>query len=300
MKRVLSVSLGSSSRDKSVEIELLGQRLQVERRGTDGSLEAFRRLMLEADGRVDVLCVGGANLALHWRGRRYPLHSLEAVARQVERTPVVDGSVVKDTLERRALQWVQQQGLADLGQDRVLLVCGVDRFGMADELWQMGARRVVLGDLMFDLGLPLALNFRAVDILAPLCLPLLGRLPFSWLYPTGAEQDEVRPKWQKWYQWADVILGDFLIIRRHLPERLEGKLIVTNSTTAADLDLLRQRGVRALVTTSLRVEGRSFGTNVLEGLLTALAEPGEGKLSREECLHWAEQVGWRPELIELD
>ena len=153
---------------------------------------------------------------------------------------------------------------------------------------------------MFDLGLPIALTFRGVDILAPLCLPLLGRLPFSWLYPTGEKQDTIEPKWQKWYKWADVIVGDFLIIRRHLPEALPGKLIVTNSTTAEDIELLRQCGVSAVVTTSLRVEDRSFGTNVLEGILTVLAGRPLKDMEREEIVELGRSVGWRPEIIKLN
>ncbi len=298
-KRILSVSLGSSRRDKQVTVEIGGRVLEVERRGTDGDLELFARLLREADGQVDVLCIGGANLALHWRGRRYPIRDVARAAAQVKRTPVVDGSRVKDSLEREVVRWVQEQGLADLREDKILLVCAVDRFGMADELRRLGARHVVCGDLIFDVGVPVALSFRAVDVLAPLCLPLLTSLPFGWLYPTGSKQDEINPKGQRWFRWADVVAGDFLIIRRHMPEELVGKLIITNSTTPEDLELLRARGVRAVVTTSLRVEGRSFGTNVLEGILIALAERPAEELKPADLAAVAHEVGWRPEVIEI-
>ncbi len=300
MKRVLSVSLGSSRRDKKVVVELLGETIEVERRGTDGSLARFRDAMVEADGAVDALCIGGANLALHWRGRRYRLRSLARATADVKHTPVVDGSGIKDTLEPEALRWVQEQGLADLAQARILVVCGVDRFGVAEELRRQKAAKVVFGDLMFDLGLPIALSFPAIDILAPLCLPLVGWVPFSWLYPTGHSQDQIRPRWQKWYRWADLIVGDFLIIRRHLPDQLIGKLVVTNSTTDEDMELLRQRGVRGVVTTSLRAEGRSFGTNVLEGILTALAGRPRDELGPEDFVDLARQIGWHPQLAVLN
>ncbi|MBC7286594.1 MAG: quinate 5-dehydrogenase [Armatimonadetes bacterium] len=297
-KRVLSVSLGSSRRDKTVVIELLGQRIRVERRGTDGDLELFARLLREADGCVDVLCIGGANLALHWRGRRYVIRDVARAIASVRRTPVVDGSRVKDTLERDAVRWVHEN-IQDLRESRILLACAVDRFGMADELRHLGAKRVICGDLIFDVGIPIAIGFRAVDILAPLCLPLLTRLPFRWLYPTGQSQDEIRPKGEKWFRWAEVVAGDFLIIRRHMPDDLRGKLLITNSTTQEDLELLRQRGLRAVVTTSLRVEGRSFGTNVLEGILIVLADRPVDELTKDDLRTIAQEVGWQPELIEL-
>lgn len=300
MKHVLGLSLGSSRRDKIVEIELLGQRIVVERRGTDGDTDRFRQLMLENDGKVDVLCVGGANLALHWRGRRYPLESVLRLTQGVSRTPLVDGSGVKDSLERYAVRWLQAQGLVNWLEAKVLIASAVDRFGLAEELRAMGARRVVCGDLMFDLGIPIPLrSFRAIDILAPLCLPLLRRLPMSWLYPTGHAQEQVRPQYRRWYAWADVVAGDFLIIRRHMPETLEGKLLVTNTTTPEDLEELRSRGVRAVVTTSLRVEGRSFGTNIFEGVLTCLSSKPRTEMKREDFLEIAQRIGWQPDVLEL-
>jgi hypothetical protein len=79
------------------------------------------------------------------------------------------------------------------------------------------------------------------------------------------------PRFRAWYEWATVIAGDCLYIKRHMPERLDGKVIVTNTTTPADVEAFRQRGVRYLVTATPRLEGRSFGTNVMEAALVALA-----------------------------
>ena len=39
MKRAVSISIGSSTRDKAVEIELLGETVRLERIGTDGDME---------------------------------------------------------------------------------------------------------------------------------------------------------------------------------------------------------------------------------------------------------------------
>jgi hypothetical protein len=301
MKRVLGLSLGSSKRDKTVEIELLGERISVERRGTDGDVDRFRDLMTENDGKVDALCVGGANLALHWRGRHYPLTCITALCTGVKTTPLVDGSGVKGSLEPYAVGWLADTGFANWRDDRVLIACAVDRFGLSDELRRRGARHVVCGDLMFNLGVPIALRgFRGVDIVALLCLPLLRRLPMRYLYPTGHSQDEIVPKHGRWYAWADVIAGDFLIIRRHLPEALAGKLIVTNTTTPEDMELLRARGVRGVVTTSLRVEGRSFGTNVFEGVLTCLSDKPRAEMTGEDFLELARRIGWAPEFVELN
>ena len=39
MKRAVSISIGSSKRDKAVEVELLGEKVIIERVGTNGDME---------------------------------------------------------------------------------------------------------------------------------------------------------------------------------------------------------------------------------------------------------------------
>ena len=45
LRRVVSVSLGSSKRNKSHEVEVLGERFLIERIGTDGDLKKFAELI---------------------------------------------------------------------------------------------------------------------------------------------------------------------------------------------------------------------------------------------------------------
>ena len=51
MKRAVSISIGSSKRDKAVEVELLGERVRIERIGTDGDMERAAQLYKELDGK---------------------------------------------------------------------------------------------------------------------------------------------------------------------------------------------------------------------------------------------------------
>lgn len=299
MRHILSVSLGSSQRDKVAEATILGEEFRLERRGTDGDLERFGRVLIEHDGRVDALCIGGTNLGLHWNRRYYPFRDIQRFVRQIKQTPVVDGAGVKNTLERETIVRLQEQGVVDFGAARVFLVCATDRFGMAEALGTR-CRQLVIGDLMFNVGLPIPLHaLGTVNLLAPLVLPILRRTPFRWLYPTGEKQDEIKPKYGKYYRWADVIAGDFLLIRKHLPERLDGKIIVTNTTTEADVALLRERGVRLLVSTTPVIEGRSFGTNVLEGVFVTLLQRRAEEIAPEDYLQLAERIGWTPVIRDL-
>lgn len=301
MRRIVSVSLGSSRRDHRVELELWGERWEVSRRGTDGDIKKAQALITELDGTVDAIGLGGIDLYLVARGRRYVIRDALRLARAAKRTPVVDGSGLKDTLERRAVRWLEEKGIFRFRGQRVLLVSAVDRFGMAEELARLGAR-LTMGDLVFAFGLPLPIrSFFTLNVLAFLLLPIICRLPFTLLYPTGKAQEEVHPRslQSRYYLGADVIAGDFHFIRRYLPERLPGRVILTNTVTPADVELLRSRGVSLLVTTTPELGGRSFGANVMEALLVAASGRRPEELSRGDYERLLDELGFTPRVEAL-
>jgi hypothetical protein len=53
MKHAVSISIGSSKRDKKVEFSLLGEKVALERIGTDGDMEVAARMFQDLDGKVD-------------------------------------------------------------------------------------------------------------------------------------------------------------------------------------------------------------------------------------------------------
>ena len=138
----------------------------------------------------------------------------------------------------------------------------------------------------------------ALKRLAAIMMPVARRLPFSWVYPTGEKQEKRIPKWEKYYQWASVIAGDCHYIRRHMPDRLEGKVVVTNTTTPEDVDLFRQVGIRYLVTTTPVLQGRSFGTNMMEAALVAISGKGR-KLTGNEYEQLMARLGIESQVQDL-
>ncbi|MCD6290810.1 MAG: quinate 5-dehydrogenase [Anaerolineae bacterium] len=299
MKRVVSISLGSSTRDKKVELEIMGERVSIERIGCDGDEEKARRMYRELDGKVDAFGVGGVDLNVRVFDRYYPLYGARKLVADVKRTPVVDGDGVRRIVERQLAQRVEAQIGDEIQPKRVMITTAVDRFDMALSFHEAGYE-VTYCDFMFALGLPIPLHsLRALRALAAVLLPILGHLPLSMLYPTGTKQHEIIPRYGRWYQWASVIAGDFNYIRRHIPDRLDGKVVVTNTTTEADVELLRERDVKYLATSTPRLNGRTFGTNAMEALLTALA--GKGRpLTHEELLEMMQHVDITPAITRLN
>ena len=294
--RVVSVSLGSTSRDHIAHASLLGRDFCIERRGTDGDLDRARAAIRALDGKVAAIGLGGIDLYVVAGTRRYVMRDAARLAAAARVTPVVDGSGLKDTLERATVRRLQDEGTVDFRGKNVLVVSAVDRFGMAEALENVGAH-CVFGDFLFNLGLNIPVrSLGTVRRLGALLLPVVTKLPFKLLYPTGDKQKEIvdSAKHRALYEAADVIAGDFLLIRRYLPARLDGQTILTNTVRQADLDLLRERGVVRLITTTPEFDGTSFGTNVMEGVFVALGARGPA-----QYLELLQKLNWRPRIVDL-
>ena len=108
MKKVVSVSLGSASRDHRAEVELLGERFDISRVGTDGSIDKAIAKLKELDGTVDAIGLGGIDVYLYAGQDRYALRDGLRLLEAVKNTPVVDGSGLKNTLERNAVAFMQR------------------------------------------------------------------------------------------------------------------------------------------------------------------------------------------------
>lgn len=286
-KHVVSISLGSSARDASAILELGGQKISIERCGTDGDLDKARQLLERWDGKADAIGLGGTDLYVYAGKKRYTFRESAKLISNVRQTPVLDGSGLKNSLERKLIRSLAAGGEVAIKGSRVLLVCAVDRFGMAEALLEMGAQ-VTFGDLIFGLGINKPLrSLTALSWWASLLAPVVTKLPVSWFYPMGKEQDVRVVRHPEYFLENDIIAGDFHYIKKFMPAKLPGKTIITNTVTAADRRMLQQAGIKMLITTTPCIEGRSFGTNVMEAMLVAL-HGGSGPLSAEEYLRLLE------------
>lgn len=297
MLDVVSVSLGSSRRDTDKTATLLGSEVRFRRMGVDGDLRAAVALIAELDGRVSAIGLGGIDLYVPIKSRRYYFRDALRMARAAQRTPVVCGAGLKGTLERSAVEVLAPR--LQLAGRKVLMVSAVDRYGMAQALVERGAD-VTFGDLMFALGIGIGIKrLGTLEGLAGTFLPVITRVPFKWIYPTGSSQE--KPSGSRFgaaYESADVIAGDWHYVKRYVPARLDGKVILTNTTTAEDLEFLRGRGAATVITTTMRLGDRSIGTNLLEAALVAL-EGASGELSQARYLELIAAAKLEPMVIDL-
>ncbi len=300
MKHVLSVSIGSSKRDKTYVGEFLGQEVEVGRQGTDGDMKKAGEVIRDLDGKIDCFGLGGTDVYLWSSTRKYKIRDAWNIAKNAKKTPIVDGGEIKHTLERQVIRDLAgQYGIIKKG-DPALLVSGVDRIGMAEALDEVGCD-TIYGDFLFALKINKPIrSLKELNRVAATLLPIMTKLPFKMLYPTGKKQEEFKPRFPEQFQRAKIIAGDFHYIRKYMPEDMSGKIIVTNTTTKEDVELLKGRGVKTLVTTTPRMGDRSFGTNVLQALIVAISEKRPENMKWDDYLEWIKKMDLKPSIQELN
>ena len=305
MKKIVSISVGSSSRDHTTKKVFLGEECEISRQGTDGDFEKAIQRFRDLDGNVDAFGTGGVEFFLQVANKKYYFRDVKRIRNAIKISKVGDGNGVKGLLEKRAFQYLEKylnekEGKSLRGM-KALQTNAVDRYGMAEAIVDSGLD-VTFGDFMFALGLPIAIKtLSSVRLIAALLLPVVTQFPISWLYAIGSEQDKPpQPKWTKYYQEATILAGDFIQIRQFMPDDLTGKIVVTNTTTAKNVEELKERNLHILVTVTPRLEGRSFGTNVMEATLLALMDKPQADVTEADFLDLIERIPLEPNIEVLN
>ncbi len=265
----------------------------------DGDLKRFGDMFAELDGHADALGVGGADIYVVVGEKRYAFRQILKLVARATKTPIVDGSGLKHTLERSTIERLQADGTIDFKNETVLLVSAVDRFGMAQALDKLGGK-IIYGDILFGIGLPFPIHkYKNVRRLGSSILPIITKLPFKWFYPTGEKQDERKPKHPQVWKQATVIAGDTLYIRRYATDDLAGKTVITQTVRKADLEWMRTAGVRRVITTTPLMGGETFATNVMEGVIVTLVGKRPEEMREQDYLDILKRLDWQPNVVEL-
>jgi hypothetical protein len=85
-----------------------------------------------------------------------------------------------------------------------------------------------------------------------------------------------------------------------MPDQLKGKTIITQTLRKADLEFLTKARVWRAITTTPVVNGETFATNVMEGVIVALLQKRPDQINESEYLEMLSRLDWKPTVIELN
>ncbi|PDV98397.1 serine carboxypeptidase [Candidatus Chloroploca asiatica] len=303
MKRIVSISLGSSARDYRVTTSILGQTIELERLGVDGNTARAAELIRAFDGRVDAIGLGGLTPVFRVGRARYPHHEAIQIAAEARRTPVVDGGVVKATLERWAIAQAVRKIPSLLRYRRVLMTSGIERYQLAAAISQYEPE-LRFADPLIHSGLPflpVPRSLEQLELYAATTLPVTALLPYRILHPVARGQEGHDRRATGLFEWAQVIAGDFAFIRRFAPADLTGKTIITDDPSPAEIEELRKRGVITLVTMTppISTERPFLAADTIEAIMVALQET-DGQPGEADALDFIAAAGWTPTVQDLN
>lgn len=304
LKKIISVSLGSRNRNKTVTVDIHGIPFEIRRIGVDGEFRDAQQLLESFDRTQDpdlVLSLGGTDLHIETEQQRYTLKYTQRLVSRIQHTRFVDGSGFKRYVEPEMIRMAVAAGVPIAGR-KTLVVCAMDRYWMARCLHELGCP-LTIGDKIFALNLPDQPIYSLEELQneASRLLPNIVKMPIGSLYPTGAKQDEAPDgKYASWLEENEVEAGDFHFMRHSLTTRLDNKTIITNTTTDTDRTLLKSLGLKWLVTTTPVIQGRTFGTNVWEGILLSLAGKKWEEMTPSDYLDWMHRIDLRPGIEQLN
>lgn len=290
MREAVSVSLGDPRRDYSFLLLVGGEKVLLRRVGTGGEVGEALRLLRELDGKVAALGLGGVNFAYRWGRKLYPLPLGERLRQAVRKTPLGDGSRWKELVEPE-LAFSLPPG----GGERVFFSSVLDRYPLARALEGRGYR-VMAADAWSALGCPLLFSLSLFGRVAGITLPLLRFWPLGRLYPH--RDGAATRRWRSAAGGAGFrfFAGDFRLLRPFLPPDLRGVTVLTGGLSRGELELLRRRGIRRLLTSSPCLGGIHPAANALEALACALWGKHPEELERRHLMELRKEVegGWTP------
>ena len=298
MKRVLSIHINEG--DETIATSFLGEEIQIRWVGCGGDPERARSLIAAFDGMVDAIGLDGLPATLEL-GQSRREHVIGSVLKDAARTtPVVDGSGIRNALERWGVILVDRAQPGIFSQKRILLVPGLNHRGLAHGLARH-SRRIRYADPVVYFAMPDFPGVGARQTLDQVSGPTLDQLkdaPFRRITPQPGAPGTLRSR--EPFLWADILAGDIGAIRRYAPQELRRKIVVVNAASEADLQDLKERGVSIAITMipDLNRTGdrRGLREGSIEAILAALRPNPTAPLVEDTYLDMMANLDWLPDI----
>ncbi|MBL8333919.1 MAG: saccharopine dehydrogenase NADP-binding domain-containing protein, partial [Rubrivivax sp.] len=296
MKKVVTVTLGSSKQDFSFETEFIGQRFSVQRLGADDDTTQAWELMRRHQATADAIGLG--EIGDHYQvGLRTVVNKeTERLLKVVTRVPATTGATLRRLLQVRAVRHVQHALGNYFNNNIVLFLSGMRNYDMAVAL-QDYTPNLRFADALFQTGAPAMLtSLEQLELFAKgsdLVLPkrqrelLEGSLTSFKRKRAAAEVDK-----------AHVIVGTYAELKAvGNATNLSGKTLITSAVDDDRLAFFRQCKVNLVIDVSPKLFERVVGVNVIEAMiLAALGKPSE-EVSDDDFSEILDELKMTPRLL---
>ena len=134
MKRIVSVSLGSSAADYEFTTAFLGHEFHIRRVGADWDVSRTEALLRKHDGEADAIGLGMVQDHATVGTRRFHDRLTTRLEQAVTRTAVTTGNTLRTFFDEWAVRHVQQEEGHYFSNARVLFLSGISNYRIASIL----------------------------------------------------------------------------------------------------------------------------------------------------------------------
>jgi predicted amino acid dehydrogenase len=281
MKKVVTVTLGSSKQDFEFKTEFLGQSYSVQRLGADQDTGKAWELMRRHQSTADAIGLGEISDHYNVGLRTVTNKETKRLLNVVTRVPVTTGATLRRLLQVRAIHYVQKKLGHYFNNNLVLFLSGMRNYDMAlaisdytknlsfaDALFQTGAP-AMLGSIeqleLYAKGSDLILNGKSAEMLEA----SLHEFKLNRAASAVAK--------------AHVVVGTFTEIKAvGNASNLEGKTLITSAVDDERLAYFKKCKVNLVVDVSPKLFDKVIGINTLEAMILAGLEKSPEEVSDDD------------------
>lgn len=304
MKKIISISLGTSERDYETTTRFLGKDFFIKRMGTDGDANEMVELIYDWEEQADAIGLAGIKFPSALGFKQKTLNRdvrIKELSSQLK-IPVTTGEAFRHVAQEWVARYVQETQKNFFTNARVLVLSGMTDYSIASVI-NGYTDNIQFADPVFDHGIPKFINSLSdMELYAKGIHDVLSMSPARVLTSSLPLVDE----WNKYIlrkamQKATVIVvpyeGFYNYLGKCTPEELGGKIILTSTAYSDRVEFLKTRGVDVIVDATPQILDRMVQVDVLEAMIIAALEKKETKLNNDDLLEVISEQGIRPKLI---
>ena len=296
MKKVVTVTLGSSKKDFEFKTTFLGQEFSVRRLGADKDSSKAWELMRRQQANADAIALSDMVDHYHVGLRTVVNRESQRLMQVVTRVPVTTGASLRRLLQVRAVRHVQKELGNYFNNNLVLFLSGMRNYDMAVALSDY-TRNLSFADPVFQAGSPLLLSsLEQLELYAKGKELLPGIVPGKFLKSvlSTLKNKIVANAVAK----SHVIVGTFREIQAVSSSgNLDGKTLITSAIDDEALAFFAKHKVNLVVDVSPKLFDKVVGISTITAMILASTGKSESELSDHDFEEIINELDIKPRLL---
>ena len=296
MKKVVTVTLGSSKQDFEFKTEFLGQSFSVRRLGADMDTGKAWELMRRQQASADAIGLGEISDHYHVGLRTVINKDTQHLTNVVTRVPVTTGATLRRLLQVRAVRYVQKELGNYFNNNLVLFLSGMRNYDMAVALSDY-TKNLSFADALFQTGAPTMLtSLEQLEMYAKGSELMLSSRTGRAL--EAALSTFKNKRVASVVEKSHVIVGTFAEIKAvGSPANLEGKTLITSAVDDERMAFFTKCKVNLVVDVSPMLFEKVVGINTIEAMILAALDKRQEEVSDDDFDEILNELDIKPRML---